>query len=95
MKTAGLSLDQAPQLSIPVSFFLTVPLAVFAAGCILLISGNVSFSSPWMPQALAMTHIGTLGVLAMGMIGALYQMTPVIAGSAVPLPALPTWSTLC
>ena len=84
MRTAGLSLDQAPQLSIPVSFFLTVPLAVFAAGCILLISGNVSFSSPWMPHALALTHIGTLGVLAMGMIGALYQMTPVIAGSAVP-----------
>ena len=37
-----------------------------------------------MPQALALAHAGTLGVLAMGMIGALYQMTPVIAGSAVP-----------
>ena len=28
-----------------------------------------------------LTHAGTLGVLAMGMIGALYQMTPVVAGS--------------
>jgi hypothetical protein len=37
-----------------------------------------------MPQALALTHAGTLGVLAMGMIGALYQMTPVIAGATVP-----------
>ena len=41
--------------------------------------------SPWMPQTLALTHAGTLGVLAMGMIGALYQMTPVVAGTAVPL----------
>ena len=37
-----------------------------------------------MPQAQALTHAGTLGVLAMGMMGALYQMTPVVAGSPVP-----------
>ena len=84
MKTGGLSLEQAPQLSIPTSFFLTIPIGVLAAGCIMLVAGISSLSSPWMPQALALTHAGTLGVLAMGMIGALYQMTPVIAGSAVP-----------
>ena len=84
MQTGGLSLDQAPQLSIPASFFLTAPLGVLAAACILLATGNAAFLSPWMPQALALTHAGTLGVLAMGMIGALYQMTPVVAGSAVP-----------
>jgi hypothetical protein len=84
LKTGGLSLEQAPQLSIPASFFLTIPIAVLLAGCIMLATGILSLSSPWMPQALALTHAGTLGVLAMGMIGALYQMTPVIAGSAVP-----------
>lgn len=84
MKTGGLSLDQAPALSIPASFFLTIPFGIFTAGCILLVSGAASLSSPWMPQALALTHAGTLGVLAMGMIGALYQMTPVIAGAPVP-----------
>ncbi len=84
MKTSGLSLDQAPQLSIPASFFLTIPIGVLIAGGIMLVAGAASLSSPWMPQALALTHAGTLGVLAMGMIGALYQMTPVIAGSAVP-----------
>ena len=84
MKTGGLSLEQAPQLSIPASFFLTIPIGVLVAGCIMLVAGISSLSSPWMPQALALTHAGTLGVLAMGMIGALYQMTPVIAGSAVP-----------
>jgi len=84
LKTGGLSLEQAPQLSIPASFFLTIPIGVLIAGCIMLVAGISSLSSPWMPQALALTHAGTLGVLAMGMIGALYQMTPVIAGSAVP-----------
>jgi hypothetical protein len=84
LKTGGLSLEQAPPLSIPASFFLSVPIAVLLAGCIMMVTGTASLSSPWMPQALALTHAGTLGVLAMGMIGALYQMTPVIAGAAVP-----------
>jgi hypothetical protein len=44
-----------------------------------------SFGSPWTAQTLALAHAGTLGVLAMGMVGALYQMTPVIAGVPVPL----------
>ncbi|MDH4021063.1 MAG: hypothetical protein OEU84_15840 [Xanthomonadales bacterium] len=85
MRTVGLSLDQAPQLSIPASFFLTIPIGVLLAGYILVTTGSAAFVSPWMPQALALTHAGTLGVLAMGMIGALYQMTPVVAGAPVPL----------
>jgi hypothetical protein len=84
LKTGGLSLDQAPQLSIPASFFLTIPAGVLLAGYILISTGSAALISPWMPQALALTHAGTLGVLAMGMIGALYQMTPVVAGTAVP-----------
>jgi hypothetical protein len=84
MQTGGLSLDQAPRLSIPTVFFLTIPLAVLVAGCILIASGSVALSTPWAPQTLALAHAGTLGVLAMGMIGALYQMTPVIAGTPVP-----------
>jgi len=84
LKTVGLSLDQAPQSSIPASFFLTIPIGVLLAAYILLKTGTAALVSPWMPQALALTHAGTLGVLAMGMIGALYQMTPVVAGSPVP-----------
>lgn len=85
MKTGGLSLDQAPPLSIPASFFLTIPVAVLLAGYILITTGTAALISPWMPQALALTHAGTLGILAMGMVGALYQMTPVVAGTPVPL----------
>lgn len=88
MKTVGLSLDQAPQLSIPFSFFLTVPVGVLLAAFILLKTGSASLLSPWMPHAVALTHAGTVGVLAMGMLGALYQMTPVVAGAPVPFTRL-------
>jgi len=88
MQTGGLSLDQAPRLSIPAIFFLTIPIAVLAAGCILIASGVVALSTPWAPQTLALAHAGTLGVLAMAMAGALYQMTPVIAGTPVPFTPL-------
>jgi len=84
MPTGGLSLDQAPPLSIPSAFFLTIPVGILAAGCILIATGVAALSTPWAPQTLALAHAGTLGVLAMGMIGALYQMTPVIAGTPVP-----------
>ncbi|MFC1702615.1 hypothetical protein ACFL1J_07780, partial [Pseudomonadota bacterium] len=88
MKTVGLSLDQAPPLSIPASFFLTIPIGMLLAAYILLKTGSAAFISPWMPHALALTHTGTLGVLGMGMTGALYQMTPVIAGSPIPFTRL-------
>jgi hypothetical protein len=84
MRTSGLSLDQAPRLSIPATFFLTIPIGILAAGCILIAAGAAALGTPWAPQALALTHAGTLGVLAMGMVGALYQMTPVVAGIPVP-----------
>ena len=84
MQTTGLSLDQAPQLSIPVAFFLSIPLGILAAGAILLATGVTALSTPMAPQTVALTHAGTLGVLAMGMVGALYQMTPVIAATPVP-----------
>lgn len=84
MRTSGLSLDQAPRLSIPVAFFLTVPVGILAAGWILISSGAAALNTPWAPQTLALTHAGTLGVLAMGMFGALYQMAPVIAGTPAP-----------
>jgi len=83
MQTAGLHLDQAPPLSVPVSFFATAPIAVFAAGVLLLVEGILALISNWLAQTLALTHLGTLGFLVMVMMGALYQLTPVVAGSRV------------
>ncbi len=81
---AGLRTDQAPPLSIPASFFLLAPVAMFAAGALLALHGRAVFESRWTPLAMAATHLGTLGFLGSIMLGALYQMIPVVAGAPVP-----------
>jgi hypothetical protein len=81
---AGLSLDQAPPLSIPMSFFLTATGFVALAGILLLVEGDGALASQWVPTTIALTHVGTFGFLATIMMGALYQMTPVVAGARVP-----------
>ncbi len=80
----GLSLDQAPPLIVPASFFVLAPAAVVAAGILLLAIGAPALRSGGVPASLALTHLGTLGVLGSVMIGALYQMAPVVAGAPVP-----------
>lgn len=81
---AGLHTDQAPPLAIPASFFLLAPAALFAAGALLAVHGPDVLASRWMPLAMASTHLGTLGFLGAIMLGALYQMAPVVAGAPVP-----------
>ena len=85
MQAESVSLDQAPPLSIPAGFFLTAPFALIVAGLVLVSRGTAVLSSGWDPGTLALTHLGTLGFLGMVMVGALYQMTPVVAGARVPL----------
>jgi hypothetical protein len=82
--TAGLSLDQAPPLSIPATFFLTAPAAMLAAGVWLLIHAEAPLTSAWHPTTVVLTHLGTLGFLGAVMLGAMYQMVPVVAGAPVP-----------
>ncbi|MEW7975979.1 MAG: hypothetical protein AB2814_00505 [Candidatus Sedimenticola endophacoides] len=60
------------------------PLFGLAAGLLLLLGGGEVFASRWSASALALTHLLTLGVLAMVMCGAMLQMLPVVAGSPVP-----------
>lgn len=84
LNTANLSLDQAPPISIPFRYFLTAPLFGLAAGVMLLTNGADLFLTRWSPMTLGLTHLLTLGMLAMVMCGALLQMLPVIAGSPVP-----------
>ncbi len=84
MSTEGLHLEQAPPLRIPASFFLTAPVALAVAGALVAATGREIFVSPWAPETLALVHLGTLGFLAVVMMGALYQITPVVAGASVP-----------
>jgi hypothetical protein len=86
--SAALSLQQAPPLSVPMRFFVTAPLFGVLAGLLLLWQGPEVLGSRWAPAALALTHLGVLGVLAMVMCGALLQMLPVLAGVVLAWPRL-------
>ncbi|WP_136417249.1 hypothetical protein [Herbaspirillum sp. ST 5-3] len=79
-----LSFEQTPPLSVPLRFFLTAPLFAVAAGLLLLWQGPEALVSRWTPATLALTHLLTLGFLAMCMIGALLQILPVVAGIDIP-----------
>ncbi len=78
----GVRPEQGPPLSIPLSFFLLAPLAVLAAGVLVLGHDDV-FSMRHLPWTMALVHLGTLGFLGSVMFGALYQMLAVVA-SPVP-----------
>lgn len=83
--SAGLDTDQAPPLAIPGTFFLVAPVALVTAGVLMAIYGIEILRSSWTPEAVALAHLGTLGTLGAIMIGALYQMSPVVAAAPVPL----------
>ena len=79
----GLSLDQAPPILVPFRFFLTAPVFGILASLFAFYLGSDLLTSRWLPSMLALTHLFTLGVLSMVMLGALFQMLPVVAGAAV------------
>jgi len=81
MNTAGLSLEQAPPISIPFRFFLTAALFGVVAASLSLYLGPDLFLTRWSPMTVGLVHSFTLGVIAMVMCGALTQMLPVIVGS--------------
>jgi hypothetical protein len=84
MAAVRLNLQDAPPLAIPVSFFLTAPLALAAAGATVLLGGPEVLANRWRPLTLALTHLGTLGFVSMVMLGATYQILAVVVGSSVP-----------
>ncbi len=81
--SAGLSLDQAPPQNIPFRFFLTAPIFGMAGFILMLWLGPSVFISRYHPGLIAITHMLTLGVITMTMVGALFQLMPVLAGSII------------
>lgn len=81
-----LSFEQTPALAVPLRFFLTAPLFAAAASALLLWYGPESLATRWTPQALALTHLLTLGFLANVMAGAMLQILSVVAGIDIPRP---------
>ncbi|MCA9605332.1 MAG: hypothetical protein KC619_07045 [Myxococcales bacterium] len=82
--TDGLSLDQAPPLSVVFPFFGLASIAIVVAGAVVAAEGRAVLLEPLMPATLGLTHIVTLGFLLTTMMGALYQMIPVVIGVRVP-----------
>lgn len=78
-----LSYDAAPAFATPLRFFLTAPLFGVAAGAALLAAPEL-LDSRWTPGALAVTHLLAVGFMLSVMLGALFQILPVVAGANIP-----------
>ena len=68
-------------------FFLTAPLFAVAAAALLLGAGDFPLSR-WQPAVIAATHLVVLGFVAMIMVGALFQLIPVLCGGVISRPRL-------
>lgn len=84
MKTSDLSFDRTPPYAVPLRFMLAAPIFGVAAGLVIAATGADLLASRWIPAMLGITHLVTLGVLAMTMFGAAQQILPVLAGADVP-----------
>ncbi|MFA5215134.1 hypothetical protein [Sulfuricurvum sp.] len=85
MFNAGLSLEQAPPISVVLRFFLTVPFFGLLLSA-LMIFAPMELLTPSHPLSLAAIHLILLGVITMSMIGALFQMQSVLGGRPIPSP---------
>jgi len=81
----GLSLDQAPPISVVFRFFFLGSLFGMLAGILLFFYQTDIFDSTT-SEAKTFTHVLTLGVMLSFMFAALFQMLPVIAGVTLKAP---------
>ena len=84
MNISGLSFNALPPINIPFRYFLTAPIFLIFIAFLILYSGPDIWLSRWHPSMLAMPHGFTLGVMMTVMIGALYQIFPVVGGIGFP-----------
>jgi hypothetical protein len=83
MQLTGLSLDNVPPIDTPLRFFLIAPAFGILAGS-LLIGYPELLTNRFLPATLAFTHLLTLGFGTMVMLGALFQVLPVVSNRAIP-----------
>ena len=82
----GLSLEQAPPVSVVMKFFITASLFGLLLGLYLLANSSGLLSHNAYAYKVTITHFLALGVMASFMLGALFQMLPVIAGVVIKMP---------
>jgi len=86
MFNQGLSLDQAPPFGVVLRFFLTIPFFGILTALAIFGADSASIMVWDAPQTVAIVHLLLLGIAGMAMIGALFQMLPVIAGASIKNP---------
>ncbi len=82
MRLTGLNFDEIPRLDVPLRFYLTAPIFAVIASLLLIWQGDYIWLGRWMPASLAITHLVAIGMMAMIMIGSLFQIMPVLCGGA-------------
>lgn len=83
MFNQGLSLDQAPPISVPFRFFITTPIFAIIIGIVILFSNSELLVNKYSNVAIGLVHLFTLGMLTMIIFGAMQQMMPVLAGAVI------------
>lgn len=88
MFNEGLSLDQAPPISVPFRFFITAPIFAIIIGLLILTNDSNLIVNRYSNISIALVHLFTLGILSMIIVGAMQQMMPVLAGAVIKRPIL-------
>jgi hypothetical protein len=88
MFNQGLSLDQAPPVSVPFRFFLSAPIFGVFISLIFFFFPFDEISNQYSHKAIGVVHLFTLGILSMIIFGAMQQMMPVLAGAVIKRPKL-------
>ena len=88
MFNEGLSLDQAPPISVPFRFFLTAPIFAIIIGALIIFNDASLIMNRYSDITIAIVHLFTLGILSMIIVGAMQQMMPVLAGAVIKKPLL-------
>jgi len=82
----GLSLEQAPPISVVLRFFVTASIFGVLLGLFLIVDSLGLASSLTSNKSVIITHTLAVGIMASFMLGALFQMLPVIAGVVIKMP---------
>ena len=82
MNFTGLSLDQAPPISVPLRFFLLAPVFGMVAALVVLFSKGMVLAA-FEPHTIVALHAITIGFFSFVMLGALTQMLPVLASATI------------
>lgn len=81
--TSGVAATRSPALGVVAPFFLVAPIGLVMAGLLLAGAGRESFIAVNLPRNVAITHGVVIGWLTTTIMGAAYQLGPVVLGGAL------------